>query len=93
MVKILIDISLMLIISTPELIRHLCQLKTVAFPHRCLIFSVFYLKIVDLTQNVCYEKIFLSFFLLVGLNPLTRDNEASPLPICRGGFVEHLSPT
>ncbi len=40
MVKIVIHISLLLIISTPELIRNLWQLKTVAFLHRCLICPV-----------------------------------------------------
>ncbi len=39
-VKILIYISLVLIILTPELIRHLCQLKTFVFLHRCLICAV-----------------------------------------------------
>ncbi len=39
-IKIPIHISLLLIISTPELIRHLWQLKTVVLLHRCLICSV-----------------------------------------------------
>jgi peptidoglycan/LPS O-acetylase OafA/YrhL len=36
-VKILILVSMLLAISTPELIRHMWQLKTVIFLHRYLI--------------------------------------------------------
>ena len=42
MVKILILISLLLIIVTPELIRDVWQLKTVVFLHWCLIRAVLF---------------------------------------------------
>jgi hypothetical protein len=39
-VKVLIYIKIVFIFSTPELIRHLWQLKTIVFLHWCLICAV-----------------------------------------------------